>query len=113
MRQSIFKKAELLKDKVVEQGSLDNKSFYSFEIDNAPLITIICNRKYTYIESCTCQHCSIFHGIAERVKNHSMLCSYKIAVIKALPIPSKIFEKEPREDETIANTILKETQNGD
>lgn len=77
----LCKKAEKLVDKVVEQGSIDGKTFFTFKnIKNAPLITITTKNGYTYLESCTCQHCSIFGGTT----NMKQLCSYVLAVYKYL-----------------------------
>ncbi len=87
MRFSIFKKAEELKDKVIEDGEAFNKAYFTFEeIENPPLITLALEKgKYTFIESCTCTHCSTHLAVAE-LKGKLNLCSYKIAVLKAIPI---------------------------
>ncbi len=78
MRTSIFKKAEELKSKVFFQGSGRNLDYFSFEdLDNAPVVTLECDGKGT-IATCVCSHCSIH--------TYRYLCSYKIAVLKALPL---------------------------
>lgn len=84
MNKSIFKKAEELVDKVVFQGSKEHKGYFVFNISKTPLITIASDGKKTYIESCTCKHHSVHQGMAERMENKLMLCSYSIAVIKSL-----------------------------
>ena len=85
MRTAIFKKAEGLKVIVIEDGSIRGKSYYTFkDTENPPLITLACNGKYTYLESCTCTHHSIYGGGPKvDMKN---LCSYVIAVYKVLPL---------------------------
>ena len=81
MRLTIFKKAEKLKDKVVCQGDIRGKSFYTFkEIENPPLVTLTCNGKYTYLESCTCTH----HGLHGGVTDMKILCAYVLAVYKKI-----------------------------
>ena len=79
----LCKKAEKLVDKVVEQGSVDGKTFFTFkDIETAPLVTIATKNGYTYLESCTCKHHSIRGGLPEvDMKN---LCSYVLAVYKYL-----------------------------
>ena len=104
MKQTIFRKAEELKDKVICIGEGMNLVQFSFkEISNAPIVALkkdIVERKHkqngkenTYFiellrfHSCTCKHHS-----TNRM-NTSLLCSYIIAVLKALPIKSEYFKK--------------------
>ncbi len=80
----LCKKAEQLVDKVVCEGTYSvggtTKTYFSFkDIKDPPAITITSNGDITYFETCTCQHCSIFHGSYPHA-----LCSYKLAVIKYL-----------------------------
>jgi len=76
----LCKKAEELASKVVEEGSLEGKSYFTFkDIEDPPAITVTCNNDITYFEICTCRHCSVFHGLYPYV-----LCSYKCAIIKYL-----------------------------
>lgn len=78
MRNSIFVKAEKLKDKVTFEGSGRNLEWYSIkEVENPPSISLSCDGKGTEM-TCTCKSCSIH--------THKYLCSYKIAVLKALPL---------------------------
>lgn len=95
MRQSIFKKAELLKEKVKHTGDARGRKgkISYFEVEDV-LIEIICDGKKTFVNSCTCTHCSVHDGRSQRRENRLTLCSYKIAVLKALPMPT-IFNKEP------------------
>lgn len=80
MRLSIFKKAEELKDKVVFEGSgtIRGLDYFSFKgLDNPPIVTLDCDGKGTKM-TCTCKSCSIH--------THKYLCSYKVAILKALPL---------------------------
>jgi|TARA_Y100000310_G_scaffold344207_1_gene455727 hypothetical protein len=82
MRIRIFKNAESLKDKVICEGESEDKLFFTFkDIKDPPLVTIHCNGKYTYLESCTCMAHSI-HGGVINMKN---LCQYVLAVYKIYP----------------------------
>jgi len=79
MRTSIFRNAEFLKDKVVEEGQSRDKIFFTFkDIKDPPAITLTCNGKYTYLETCTCSHHSIHGGVT----GMKMLCQYVLAVYK-------------------------------
>ena len=79
----LCKKANKLVSKVIEQGSLEGKSYYSFkDIEDAPLITIATDNGITYLESCTCVHHSVKGGLPE--VNMKQLCSYVLAVYKSL-----------------------------
>ena len=80
MRDSIFKKGESLKDKVIFQEEGHEKAYFTFDTENAPTITLSLTPKGTYFDTCTCSHCSIHSGIRPET-----LCSYKIALIKRLP----------------------------
>ncbi len=78
MRYSIFKKAELLKDKVILEVESINKAY--FDVDGIK-ICLVHNEKYTYLESCCCKSHSIHGGITD-MKN---LCAYILALYKKLP----------------------------
>ena len=80
MRYSIFRKAELIKHKVVKTDEKGDKAYYTFkDMNEAPLITIVSKGKYTYLESCTCRHHSIYGGFKMEI-----LCSYTLAVYKSI-----------------------------
>src|SRR3990167_1974151 len=104
MKQTLFRKAEELKDKVICIAEGRNLIQFSFkEIKEPPIVLLkkdIVGRKYRqngkdkiyFIEllklnSCTCKHHS-----TNRM-NMNLLCSYVIAVMKALPIKSEYFKK--------------------
>ena len=104
MKQTIFRKAEELKDKVICIGEGRNLIQFGFkDIENAPTVAFkkdIVERKHrqngkekTYFiellrfHSCTCKHHSVNR------MDTSLLCSYVIAIIKALPIKSEYFKK--------------------
>ena len=95
MRQSIWRKAELLKDQVKFIGEgRDRKGKISyFEVGDVQ-IEIICDGKKTFVNSCTCTHCSVHSAKAQICENKLALCSYKIAVMKALPINTELFTKD-------------------
>ncbi len=80
---NLCRRAENLKDKVIEQGRTDSKIYFSFkDITDPPVICIHTNGKYTYLESCTCKAHSILGGMPEiNMKN---LCVYILAVYKSL-----------------------------
>jgi len=83
MRLNIFRKGTRLVNKVVEEGSLKNKAWFSFkDIDDPPSIVLANNGKYTYLEACTCTHHSVHGGLPE--VNMKNLCSYVLAVYKYL-----------------------------
>ncbi len=123
MRLSIFKRGEILKDKVIFEGEARGTSYFSFKdlykrckpcngtgktqkIDGLDIgedlpctichgkgklrervdITIKSDGKKTFIDSCTCIHCSVHGARSIRCEDRLTLCSYKIAVLKALPI---------------------------
>jgi len=93
MRQTMWSKAEKLKDQVVFEGEARGRSFFKVGDYN---IVFLCNGKFTYLESCTCTAHSVYGGDPRiDMKNK---CSYTIAVDKALPIKNgKIFETEDKE----------------
>lgn len=85
----LARKAEKLQDKVVfegeheleREGEVIRKSYFSFkDIKDPPSITITCNGRYSYLESCSCVHCSVYGGIT----NMKQLCAYALAVYKSL-----------------------------
>jgi len=76
MRFSIFSKAEKLKNEVKLETETNDRAY--FDIDGKK-VCLVCNGKYTYIESCTCQHCSLHLPFCPQI-----LCSYRIALIKYL-----------------------------
>ena len=78
MRVGIFEKAEKLKEKVIFEGS--GQDMYFFSVGDYKVTLKLAEGK-TMIWGCTCMHCSVFHGICPEV-----LCSYKLAVLKALPL---------------------------
>ena len=78
MRKSIFVKAEKLKHLVKLEDENENHTY--FDVDGKKLVLAF-NGKYHYIASCTCTHCAIFQGLDDKV-----LCSYRIALMKALPL---------------------------
>ena len=94
MRKEIFLRAEGMKGRVTQQGTSfkGDKEFYTFtgedgkEDPEAPIVTLACDGKKTYIDSCTCKHCAVHGAAAEMVHNRLVLCSYKLAVLKALPL---------------------------
>jgi len=85
----LCRKAKKLKELVVFEGESEvengegivtRKSYFTFkDLNDPPSVTITCNGKITYFEVCTCQHCSIFHGLYPNV-----LCAYKCSIIKYL-----------------------------
>ncbi len=82
IRKTIFNKAKKLVDKVVLEGTGRNKEFYTFrEIDDAPSVIINYQDGKTELESCSCTNCSVYGGLYGGI-----LCSYRIAVIKAIPL---------------------------
>lgn len=86
---SIYVKGEKLKDNVTFDGSGRNMMFYSVKDgEQNHSVTLETNGKYQYL-CCTCQHDSIYGPHAIRTKNTMVLCSHKISVIKALPLPTK------------------------
>ena len=81
LRVSIFKKANSLQHKVIEQGTARDRAFFTFkDVEDPPLIILVCNGKYTYLEACTCTHHSL-HGPMPEV-NMKNLCSYVLACYK-------------------------------
>ncbi len=83
----LCKKANQLVDKVVCEGTYSvggtTKTYFSFkDIKDPPAITITCNGKYTFLESCSCSQHSIHGGLPE--VNMKQLCSYCLAVYKSL-----------------------------
>ena len=93
MRQAIWVKAEKLKNKVKPVGEVRDKrgKISYFEVEDVQ-IEIICDGKKTFINSCTCTHCSVHSAKAQICENKLALCSYKIAVMKALPINTELFK---------------------
>jgi len=88
---SMWKRAELLKEKVLLEGTAQNSAFFTFiEIPEPPHIALKKEEgKYTYLQSCDCRHHSIHGGLTDM----KSLCVYVLAVYKALPLPSKFIEK--------------------
>jgi len=85
MRRAIFWKSLKLVDKVIQEGEAHNREFFSFkDIEDPPKITICYEDKKTLIEVCTCTNCSVLGGVYPAV-----LCSYKLAVLKALPLKNE------------------------
>ena len=80
MRISIFKKGELLKDKVIYGGEGKSLSYFSFDMDESPQVTFKSSEQGIMLNNCTCKHHSIYGA------NTGLLCSYVIAAIKAIPI---------------------------
>ena len=80
MKTSIFAKAEKLKDKVIYIGSGRNLSFFTFDIDDPPKVSFKSSEKGTMLNSCSCHHHSI------QPAHSGVLCSYVIAIIKAIPL---------------------------
>ncbi len=81
----LCKKAEKLVSKVICEGTYQvgstTKTYFSFkDIKDPPSIVITCNGRYSYLEACSCTHCSQFGGIT----NMKQLCSYVLAVYKSL-----------------------------
>ena len=68
--------AEKLKNEVKLETETNDRAY--FDIDGKK-VCLVCNGKYTYIESCTCQHCSLHLPFCPQI-----LCSYRIALIKYL-----------------------------
>ena len=120
MRQSIFRKGEELKEKVVYEGSIIGVSYFSFKdlfksckdcngygfheennfvcktchgagkLSEIVNVDLKFNGKYTYLHSCTCMHHALHGGVTD-MKN---LCSFVLAVYKVLPINTKLFESK-------------------
>jgi len=85
---SIFVKGEKLKDTVTSDGDARSMKFYKVLDDGEDhLVTLETNGKYQYV-GCTCKHDSIYGPHAIRTKHTMVLCSHKIALIKALPLPT-------------------------
>ena len=78
MRKDIFWKAEKLKYDVEMAGSVHGKEYYKINDVDVVLKT---ENKVTTFHNCTCKHCSV-HG--DKITN--VLCSHKIAVLKAIPL---------------------------
>ena len=88
MRISIFKKAEELKERVVKQGELRDRAYFTFkDVESPPLITLACNGKFTYLESCSCLQHSIHGGLPQ--VNMKNLCAYVLAVYKSLGVKNE------------------------
>ena len=82
MRLQIFKSAEKLKDKVIKKEQTSDRAYFTFKVENPPLVTLYCNGQITYLESCTCKAHSLLGGMPEiNMKN---LCMYVLAVYKSL-----------------------------
>ena len=54
------------------------------KINDTIKVCIACDGKKTYVESCTCQFHSIHQGIAEKLENKLILCSYILASLNYL-----------------------------
>jgi len=88
LNQNIFKRGNLLVPSVEFEAEGQGIRFYSIktftkgngEIIEDISISLHCDGNKTHI-SCTCSHCSIFEGVSPEV-----LCSYKVALIKSLPL---------------------------
>ena len=92
MRYSIFQYGEDITD-IVFVGETPNKAFFKVK---GELVSLACNGKYTYIESCTCKHCSTHMAVAE-LRNNIQLCKRKIALIKWLKYKNVFSQKRERE----------------
>jgi len=95
MRMSIFNKANKLKELVVFEGESMDKKRNFFDVDGKKLV-ISFNGKYHFVESCTCTHCSLFQGLDDKV-----LCSYRIALLKALPLKQELFDMKIKVDKSL------------
>ena len=85
MKTSIFKKANSLKDKVIEQGEGRQMFFFSFkDIENPPIVSLKSDGKKLMLNKCDCKHHSIYGGIAPQT-----LCSYNLAVLAYLVLKNE------------------------
>ena len=80
MRKSIFVKAEKLKHLVKLEGETLDKAY--FDVDGIKICLAVKDGKYTHLESCVCDLHSIHGGITDM----KPLCSYVLAVYKALSL---------------------------
>ena len=118
----LLKKARKLVAKVIYEGQARNKIYFGFKdtfrkcedcdgkgyfedptdickkchafgrIQTNYMVTLACDGKNTYVESCTCQAHSIHQGTSERLENKLMLCSYVLACLIYLTKNGMYFE---------------------